>query len=121
MNILICGASGFIGSNLAAHYVETEHKVTGTYHINAYDPNLKINWRCADLTDQASVDSVMEGVDVVIQCAAYSTGSKDAIERPWMFVVLSSCEEWIGGCSFFGSLGRTDTSLNANAAMPLVP
>ncbi len=83
--ILICGASGFIGRNL----FETLDKkngleVYGTYRSkpSAEHPRMLH----ADLTQRADVERVVEGMDVIIQAAATTSGAKDIIQRPYVHV-----------------------------------
>lgn len=83
--MLICGANGFLGKNVV-------EKFYGKYEIRAVDLNVPekkkegIEWIKADLTKKEDVKKVMEGVDVVLQYAAVSTGIRDAIERPYLHV-----------------------------------
>jgi len=83
--MLICGANGFIGKNMLEHFCDK-------YQIRAVDLNIpqnssqNIEWVRADLTKVEEVKKVMQGIDVVLQYAAVSTGIKDAIERPYLHV-----------------------------------
>lgn len=86
-NILVCGATGFIGRNVAEFLAEkNESEVYGTFfNSKPYDaPNIKLV-RC-DLTDKDSVQEIVRGKDVVIQMAAITSGVKEIKERPYIHV-----------------------------------
>ncbi len=74
MKILVTGASGFIGSRLAAKLVENGHVVTGLIHQN--DTNLPVQKHKIDL---ANSDFVIpdEFYDVVFHLAAVTPIEKD--------------------------------------------
>ena len=85
--ILVCGATGFIGRNIAEHFSKLEgfevygvHNKRPTYEF----PNL--NWIKADLNNTADVDKILDGVDILIQAAATTSGSKDIVARPYIHV-----------------------------------
>ena len=85
--ILICGITGFIGRNMAEHFVQDDQfEVHGTYcHSNPWS-HPKIAMRRVDLTDKASVDAAVQGMDIIIQAAATTSGAKDTIQRPYYHV-----------------------------------
>src|SRR5258705_4838425 len=84
--ILICGASGFIGRNIAERLAKrNDVKVYGTY----FKTKIKIKGVSlikVDLTKASAVEKVIAGKDIVIQAAAVTTGSKDVITRPYVHV-----------------------------------
>lgn len=83
--ILICGASGFIGRNLFERLSERKDiELVGTYRRNCFssDPRLVQ----ADLTDKNRVSELLKGVDVLIQAAAVTSGSKQVKERPYIHI-----------------------------------
>lgn len=86
INVLICGASGFIGRNIAERLAKRDDlEVYGTYF--KAKPNIKgISLIRVDLTQEAEVDQVIKGKDIVIQAAAVTSGSKDIITRPYIHV-----------------------------------
>ena len=83
--ILICGATGFIGRNLAEFYSSQEgYKVIGVFNKRPpYDLD-GLNWIKADLTNDLDVNRALENVDIIIQAAATTSGSKDIINRPYI-------------------------------------
>lgn len=88
--VLVCGASGFLGFNLFdALSRRKDLDVRGTYQSNRYRrfnlDSLHNQRRLdrTDLTDPEQVSRITKNFDVVIQAAAYSTGAKDAKERPY--------------------------------------
>lgn len=86
--IVICGASGFIGRNIAEKLAErTELEVFGTYFKNKPTGiSKKIKLIQADLTKINDVDKVVAGKDIIIQAAAVTSGSKDIVTKPYIHV-----------------------------------
>ena len=85
--ILICGATGFIGRNMVEHFLKrNDMEVIGVFNKRPkYDlPNLK--WVKADLNNSADVSRALDGIDIVIQAAATTSGSKDIVARPYIHV-----------------------------------
>ena len=85
--ILICGAAGFIGRNMAESFAEKDNfKVYGTYLYGKPLQNPKIKMVRADLTNKEEVNRVVEGMDIIIQAAATTSGAKDITEKPYYHV-----------------------------------
>jgi len=84
--ILILGASGFIGRNLAISLSKNKNNhVTGTYFKKKiYLKNVKMIK--ANLTIKKEVDKVICNNDIVIQSAATTSGAKDIISKPYIHV-----------------------------------
>jgi len=85
--LLICGATGFIGRNMAEHFAASDqYDVIGVYNKRPpYDlPGLR--WVQADLTKAEDVDRIMADADILIQAAATTSGSKDVVARPYIHV-----------------------------------
>ena len=84
--LLICGASGFIGRNIAEQLSDrTDLEVYGTY-LNSEPPDSNIRMIQADLTQPEAVEKVVQGMDVLIQTAATTSGAKDILSRPHIHV-----------------------------------
>jgi GDP-L-fucose synthase len=87
LKVLICGATGFIGRNLTealSRRVDLEiHAVR--FSRPAYQCN-GVTWHQADLRAPADVARVVPGVDIIIQAAATTSGSRDIVERPYIHV-----------------------------------
>ena len=90
--VLICGASGFMGRNIADSFLKSKkYKVYGVgnsrtvSNINDYE-----TFYSCDLTTHEGIDHVFKRsnltYDIVIQAAATTSGSKDIIERPYLHV-----------------------------------
>lgn len=85
--VLICGATGFIGRNfteqlskrndLDIHALRFQRP---EYHC----PN--ITWHHADLRKPEDIERLLDGVDIIIQAAATTSGSKDIVTRPFIHV-----------------------------------
>lgn len=87
MRILICGATGFIGRNTAEWLAKnTDHEIIGVYHNKPPFESSKISWREADLTNADDVERITADIDVIIQAAATTSGSKDIVSRPHIHV-----------------------------------
>ncbi|MAT40001.1 MAG: hypothetical protein CL946_10405 [Ectothiorhodospiraceae bacterium] len=81
-HVLITGASGFVGWNIARHLAQLGYPVTGTYNSSAPDRFLSIDWLHIDLADPASVAALREvPFDAVVHCAAMP-GVKQCAEHP---------------------------------------
>ncbi len=84
--LLILGASGFIGKNLAIFFSKKKNfNVTGTYfrkktHIN----NVKM-LKC-DLTKKKEADKLIKNSNIIIQAAATTSGAKDILAKPYIHV-----------------------------------
>ncbi|MDP3724890.1 MAG: NAD(P)-dependent oxidoreductase [Nanoarchaeota archaeon] len=85
--ILICGATGFIGRNIAEELAEREDfEAYGTYFESEAFPCPGIKFIQADLRKQEDVKRVVHGMDIIIQAAATTSGSKDIINAPYLHV-----------------------------------
>ncbi len=85
--LLVCGATGFIGRNMAEYFANnTDYEVYGTYCNSSPFDHPDITFLKADLTDSAAVKVVMRGKDIVIQSAATTSGAKDIISKPYIHV-----------------------------------
>lgn len=85
--LLICGSTGFIGRNMAQYFAQhPDFEVFGTYLKSKPLSDLKIKMIKADLTNKDDVKRVVEGMDVIIQAAATTSGARDIIERPYYHV-----------------------------------
>jgi GDP-L-fucose synthase len=86
-NILICGATGFIGRNLVEFYLKKKIKITAVYNKSKpFKTSRKIKWVKADLRESGISDKITKNIDIVIQAAATTTGSKDVITQPFVHV-----------------------------------
>ena len=86
--ILICGATGFIGKNVTIGLSKIKN-----YEIHAvrykrpeYDLSKNVIWHKADLRNPNTVDKLVKGMDIIIQCAATTSGSKDIVLVPYIHV-----------------------------------
>jgi len=85
--LLILGATGFIGRNLAEHYAgQPQYEVYGTHFTRPPLALGGVRMRRVDLRVKQEVDAALQGMDVVIQAAAVTTGSKDVVNTPYLHV-----------------------------------
>jgi len=85
--LLVCGATGFIGRNLAERFVRH-----GGYEVTAVCNRRQpfelpgLRWVKADLIDSAQVARVIRDADVLIQAAATTSGAREIVDRPYVHV-----------------------------------
>ena len=85
-NVLVTGGAGFVGSNLVKHLVNLGNNVTvldnlmSGYRSNL-DPFPSVKFIEGDVRDQAAIEKVIKGVEVVFHLAA-SVGNKRSIDQP---------------------------------------
>jgi len=93
-NILITGASGFIGRALCSR-LTSDNKVVGFDITAPPDEALNIAWEQADLTDSDSVTAVCENLspDVVIHCAGIAHQKIGAVDAATCMRVNSEATE----------------------------
>jgi len=85
--ILICGSTGFIGRNMAESLAKNDnYEVYGTYLKSKPLDNPKIKMIKADFTNKGDVNRAVNGMDIVIQAAAATSGAKDIITKPYYHV-----------------------------------
>ena len=85
--ILICGATGFIGRNLCESLSrDNSLEVLGVSHNKPPFDCADMKWIQADLTQKNDVEKCLQGVDVIIQAAASTSGVKDIINLPHIHV-----------------------------------
>jgi nucleoside-diphosphate-sugar epimerase len=85
--VLICGATGFIGCNLTQQLAPRPdlevHAVRLSRPAYSYPG---VTWHQADLRRPDDVARVVDGMDIVIQGAATTSGSRDILQRPHIHV-----------------------------------
>jgi nucleoside-diphosphate-sugar epimerase len=85
--ILICGATGFIGRNLAEHFARSgDYDVVGVYNRRPPFECSGLKWIKADLTNSEDVNRALNGIQVLLQAAATTSGSKDIVTKPYIHV-----------------------------------
>ena len=89
-NILICGATGFIGRNLLEFYNKKDYNITATYFktesVISNQEYKNVKWVKCDLRNPDDVKFVMNGIDIVLQFAATTSGANDIVNRPYIHV-----------------------------------
>lgn len=85
--VLVCGATGFIGRNLAEALARRDDlEVHGTRFASPPYRHPGVTLTRCDLRQPAEVERVLAGVDVVVQAAAVTSGARDIVSRPWIHV-----------------------------------
>ena len=87
-SILVCGATGFIGRNVTLGLSKnTKYKIHAVrFNRPAYKVPKNVKWHKADLKNPDQVEKLLKGKDIVIQCAATTSGSKDITSIPHIHV-----------------------------------
>ena len=87
-SILVCGATGFIGRNvtlgLSKNMKYTIHAVR--FNSPAYKTPSNVKWHKVDLKNPYQVEKLIKGKDIIVQCAATTSGSKDIVSIPHIHV-----------------------------------
>ncbi|HEV8014404.1 MAG TPA: NAD(P)-dependent oxidoreductase [Stellaceae bacterium] len=85
--VLVCGATGFIGRNITeALSLRTDVEVVAVFNRKATFDCPNVEWVHADLTNPQDVTRALQGIDVVVQAAATTSGAKDIVARPYIHV-----------------------------------
>lgn len=85
--VLICGATGFIGRNLVEQLSQREDFEIHAVRFQRPEYACKnVIWHQADLRDPKTIEEVIKGVDIIIQAAATTSGSKDIVTKPFIHV-----------------------------------
>tara|TARA_B100000963_G_scaffold338096_1_gene334671 strand:- start:1126 stop:2088 length:963 start_codon:yes stop_codon:yes gene_type:complete len=83
--IIVLGATGFIGKNLALHFSKSL-KIKATYNSKMPFENANIEWIKCDLTNLNQINNLFNNIDIVINAAAVTSGVKDIITKPHVHV-----------------------------------
>ncbi|MBQ26706.1 MAG: hypothetical protein CMH81_00975 [Nitrospiraceae bacterium] len=88
--LLVCGGTGFIGRNLCEYFAkDAAYDVYATCRQNLADVPHKtpsVEYLQAELTNRDDVYRVVQGMDVVVQSAATTSGAKDIVNSPYIHV-----------------------------------
>ena len=86
-NIIIFGATGFIGRNLLEFYSKKKiYNVFATYNFRKKFEIKNVKWLKVNLLNSEQVSKSLKGINIVIQAAATTSGSKDIIHKPYLHV-----------------------------------
>jgi len=110
--MLICGATGFIGRNLTERFSSHDDlEVIAVYHNRPPFNCTNVKWIKADLTDGKDIERCMKNIDILVQAAATTSGSRDIVSRPFIHVTdnavmnsllfRSAFEQKVGHVLFF--------------------
>jgi nucleoside-diphosphate-sugar epimerase len=86
-NILICGATGFIGRNILENFSRlNKYNLFAIYNFRKPFKIKSVKWIKYDLRSPIKINKILKNIDIVIQAAATTTGSKDVINQPFIHV-----------------------------------
>src|SRR4030042_98766 len=119
MDILVTGASGYIGGRLVPRLVAGGHHVTCLVRNSE---RLKVNFRDqveirqGDLLDPTSLHQVMQGIDVAYYLVhSMADGVRGYIERDHLAAhhfSTAAREAGVGRIIYLGGLGASDKSIS---------
>jgi uncharacterized protein YbjT (DUF2867 family) len=82
--VLVAGASGFVGQHVVARLVSDGWRVSAMVRgRGSYSPPLRVDVREADVTRPDSLPAALDGVDVLVQCAAITADHKEPYKRAY--------------------------------------
>ncbi len=82
-NVLVAGATGFVGSHLTDRLVDLGANVTGTvHHTNLEIKNPKVRYLEVDLEIAKDCELVTKDIEFVFMCAANSSGAEVMTKTP---------------------------------------
>ncbi|MBS0546234.1 MAG: NAD-dependent epimerase/dehydratase family protein [Proteobacteria bacterium] len=85
--VLVCGATGFIGRNLVEALAKRPDLEVHALRFTRPAYELAgVTWHQGDLREAASVAALVSGMDVIIQAAATTSGSRDIVRTPYIHV-----------------------------------
>jgi nucleoside-diphosphate-sugar epimerase len=85
--VLVCGATGFIGRNIVTKFASRPDLEVHAVRFNRPEfPAPGVTWHQADLRDVDAVNRLVAGMDVIVQAAATTSGSKDIVTKPYIHV-----------------------------------
>lgn len=85
--LLILGATGFIGRNMVECFAANPAYEVHATRFNSPHPDIpNVKWHKADLRVPSYFPNLFRGVDIIIQAAATTSGSKDIVNNPSLHV-----------------------------------
>jgi GDP-L-fucose synthase len=86
--IVVCGATGFVGRNLAERLAADErYHVSAVHHHRPPFQHRRLNWIQGDLTRREDVARIVQGHDVILQAAATTSGVRTTVAQPSQQIV----------------------------------
>lgn len=84
--ILILGATGFIGRNMAEYFLkDNNNQIYATFNKKKPFRHKKIKWIKCDLRKN-NLDNLFKGINIIVQAAATTSGAKIIKKKPYVHV-----------------------------------
>lgn len=118
MDVLVTGATGFVGGRLVPALLDREHDVTALVRDSTrYDPPQSVDVVEGDLLDPESLTGVFEGMDAVYYLIHSMEGGADYAERDRRaarnFVAATETAS-VDRVFYLGGLGEDGTTLSSH-------
>ena len=85
--LLICGATGFVGRNAVEYFAKKPEFDVHAVRFNREEYAAEnVTWHRADLRNPQEIEKLINGVDIIIQAAATTSGAKDIVTKPFIHV-----------------------------------
>ena len=87
-NVLVTGGSGFIGSNIVKRLLREDVNIRVVAHNKDFiSDSEKIEVFKGDITDLNFCKNVVKDINVVFNCASFTSGSFDIVNHPTSFIL----------------------------------
>jgi dihydroflavonol-4-reductase len=93
LNILITGASGFIGRNLVSRLINLGHNIHTFGRTKSLPDSLsrlRLTHHCGDITDYQSIDDAMPNIDLVFHLAGLVSYKKKDLDKSYAINVVGT-------------------------------
>lgn len=86
--VLVCGATGFLGSHITKRLLADSYQVRATFHRTSPKDLLPgIAYRRADLINAADCSRMADKINAVFMCAAVTSGAAVIVDNPLAHVI----------------------------------
>ena len=90
VNIALCGATGFIGKISFLPYEIASYSCAFWHKTPPFQTPIPVNWIECDFLNPSSFSGCFDDVDLVLQFAAVTSGAKDIVQSPHLYVTSNA-------------------------------